>query len=167
MDDQVDNAAKPATNMAMESARRAGQQATAEFTKLFSQLKMPGMPDMEALVAAQRRNFEAMTTANKVAMEGAQAIAKRHMEIMQAAMSEMTDSVKALASADSAQARAAKQAELLKASYEKAVAHMKELAELMQRANGEAVSVLNKRFVEAVDEVKQLVAHAGQSATHS
>jgi hypothetical protein len=33
---------------------------------------------------------------------------------------------------------------------------MRELAELIQKANGEAVTLLNKRFVEAMDEVKRI-----------
>ena len=154
------------TTSAFDNARQAAQQATQEYSKLFSQLKMPGVPDVEALMASQRRNFEAMTTANKVAMEGAQTIARRHMEIMQAAMADMSDSVKSLAAADTPQARATKQADLLKAAYERAVANMKELSELMQRANGEAVSLLNQRFVQAIDEVKLLIEKSQQSATN-
>jgi phasin family protein len=157
MADDSESAAKSMTTAAFDNARQSAQQATQEFTKLFSQLKMPGLPDVEALVAAQRKNFEAMTTANKVAMEGAQTVARRHMEIMQAAMTDMTETVKSLTSVESPQAQAAKQADLLKSAYEKAVANMHELSELMQKANGEAVSLLNKRFVEAIDEVKLLI----------
>jgi hypothetical protein len=34
---------------------------------------------------------------------------------------------------------------------------MQEIAELIQKSNGEAVSVLNRRFAEALEEVKDLV----------
>ena len=54
-----------------------------EFGKLFADMKMPAMPDMEAFVAASRRNMETLTAANRVALEGAQAVARRHMEIVQ------------------------------------------------------------------------------------
>ena len=43
----------------------------AEFTRYFSEMKMPAMPDMEALLAAHRRNMETISAANRVALEGA------------------------------------------------------------------------------------------------
>ena len=44
-----------------------------EFGKLFADMKLPAMPDMEAFVSASRRNMETLTAANRVALEGAQA----------------------------------------------------------------------------------------------
>ena len=44
------------------------------------------------------------------------------------------------------------------------MAHMRELADLIQRANGEAVQMLNKRFTEALDEVKRLASQGGGTA---
>jgi phasin family protein len=127
-----------------------------DFTKLFADMKFPAMPDMEAFVAANRRNMEAITSANRIALEGAQAVSRRHMEIMQQSMSEMTEAVKVLAAPDTPQSKAARQAELLKSIYEHAVANIKELGDLIQKSNAEAVSLLNTRFGEAMDEVKAL-----------
>ena len=56
------------------------------------------------------------------------------------------------------QCKATKQTEMLKLAYEKAVANTKELADMIQHANGEALSLLNKRFVEAMEEAKTLLA---------
>ena len=55
----------------------------------------------------------------------------------------------------------AKQADLLKRTYERAVSNTRELSDLIQRSNGEALDLLNKRFTEAVDEVKSLVEKSG------
>jgi phasin family protein len=144
-----------------KTAMDAGMAKMAEFTKMFTDMKVPGiagMPDMDAFLSAHRRNMEVLTAANRVALEGAQAVARRHMEIMQQTMTEMTETMRDLSSPDSPSAKAAKQTELIKASYERAVAHMKELADLIQRANGEALGMLNQRFAEAMDEVKMLAA---------
>jgi phasin family protein len=130
-----------------------------DFTKVMADFKMPAV-DMEALLASQRRNIEAFSAANKVALEGAQAVAKRNMEIVQAAVTEMTEAVKALAGTEAPQAKAAKQAELMKSAYEKAVANMRELADMIQRANGEALGLINKRFAETMDELKTMVEKA-------
>lgn len=127
-----------------------------DFTKLFAEMKLPAMPDMEAFVAANRRNIETFTAANRIAMEGAQAIARRNMEIMQQSMAELTEGMKALATVEGPQAKAAKQAEMLKLAYERAVANMQELRDLIQHSNAEALALINQRFVEAMDEVKAL-----------
>jgi phasin family protein len=124
--------------------------------RLLSEMRLP-MLDVEALAAAQRRNLEALSAANRVALEGAQAIARRHMEILQQSMSEMTDAVRSAATGTDPQDRAVKQAEMVKSAYERAVGNMKELADLIQKSNAEALTVLNRRFSEAMDEVRTLV----------
>ena len=141
----------------------AGMAGMAEFSKMFGEMKWPMMPDMEAMMNAHRRNMETLSNANRVALEGAQTVAKRHMEIVQQTMQEMTDTIRDLSSADSPQTRAAKQAEMVKHSYERAVSHMRELADLIQRSNGEALQMLNKRFAEAMDEVKVLAEKSGKA----
>jgi len=127
-----------------------------EFGKLFANMKLPAVPDMEAFVSASRRNIETMTAANRIALEGAQTVARRHMEIVQQSMAELTEAIRAMSSLESPQAKAAKQAELLKQTYERAVANMKEIGDLIQHSNAEAVKLLNARFAEAMDEVKAL-----------
>ena len=140
-------------------AQAMGQAKTAaeEFTRMLGEMKFPAMPDTEALLGTYRRNMEALSAANRIALEGAQTVAKRHMEIMQQSMAELTESMRALASAEAPQAKAAKQAELLKRAYERAVANTSELSDLIQRSNREALEQLNKRFTEAMDEVKRLM----------
>jgi phasin family protein len=135
-----------------------------DFRKLFSEMKLPNMPDMEAFVSAHRKNMETLSAANRVALEGAQAVARRHMDIMQQTMGEMSENLKSLASVEAPQAKAAKQAELLKTAYERAVANMKELSDLIQRSNGEALSLLNTRFAEAMEEIKGIVEKASQKS---
>lgn len=132
-----------------------------DFTRLLEDMKLPGMPDIAALSEANRRNLEALTAANRVAVEGAQAVARRHMEIMQQAMQEMTEGMRALSSPEAPQAKAAKQAELVKQAYQRAVANIQELRDLIERSNGEAMNLLNQRFVEAMDELKLLAGKAG------
>jgi phasin family protein len=139
----------------------AGKRPEMDMMKMLADFRLPGMPDMEALAASQRRNFEAMSAANKVALEGAQAVARRHMEILQQSMSEMTQGMQSMSGAQDPQARATKQAEMLKTAYERAVGNMREVAELIQKSNGEALSLLNQRFTEAMDEVKGMMAKKG------
>ncbi len=128
-----------------------------EFQRMLGEMKMPGMPDAEALMRAHQRNIEALSAANRIALEGAQAVAKRHMEIMQQTMGELSETVKALASGGGPQDKAAKQAELLKSAYERAVANTREMGELIQKANGEAMGALNQRVSDSIQELTQLI----------
>lgn len=139
--------------IAMNQAKSAAE----DMTKMFSEMKMPGMPDTSALMDAYKRNLEVMSAANKIALEGAQAVAKRHMEIMQQTMAELSENLRGMATTESPSEKATKQTELLKRAYERAVANTKELADMIQHANGEALALLNKRFVEAMDEAKSLL----------
>ncbi len=129
-----------------------------DLMKLFSEFRLPAMPDLEGLAQAQRRNLEALSAANRIALEGAQAVARRHMEIVQSAMTEMTEAMRGLTGTESPQERAQRQAELLKAGYERAVSNIREIGDLIQKSNAEALDLLNRRFAEAMEEVKQLAA---------
>ena len=136
---------------AMNQAKTAAE----DFGKLFADMKLPAIPGAEALLAAHRRNFEALSAANRIALEGAQVVAKRNMEIMQQTMTELAETMRAMAAADGGEA-----AERLKAIYERAVANIREVSDLIQRSNGEALGPLQKRMSEAMDEVKTLVEKA-------
>ncbi len=130
-----------------------------DLTKVMSEFKLPHV-DVEAMVAAQRKNIETLSTANKLAIEGMQAVAKRNMEIMQQTMADLTEAMRMIASAEPPQAKAAKQAEIFKAGYEKAMQNMRELQDMVQKVSGETLGVLNKRVAEALDEVKSMMAAA-------
>ncbi len=129
-----------------------------EMTRRFTEMRFPTMiPDSSALLAAHRRNMEVLSNANRLALEGAQAVARRHMEIMQQTMTELSEHMRELSTPETPQAKAARQAELVKKSYERAVANIRDLSDLIQRSNGEALTVLSERFKEAMDEVRGLL----------
>lgn len=130
----------------------------ADFARLFAQLKLPAMPDMEAVLTAHRRNLEALNAANRVALDGAQAVARRNMEIVQQTIAELSETLRALSSAEAPQDKAARQAELMKAAYERAVGNLREISELIQKSNTEALGLINQRFAEALNEVQALLA---------
>jgi phasin family protein len=127
-----------------------------DVSKVFSEMKVPAMPDMEVVLTAHKRNLEALSEANRVALEGAQAVARRHMEIMQSTMAGLTSSLKDITVTDTPATRAAKQADLLKQAYENAVSNTRELGDLIQKSNTEAMQKLNHRFSEAMTEMKAL-----------
>ena len=134
-----------------------------EMTRLMGGFKLPAAANVEALTQAYQRNMEAFAAANRIALEGAQAVAKRHMEITQQTIGELTEALRAMAGTAVPQDRAAQQADLLKSAYERAVTNTGELSELIQRANGEAIDALNRRVSEAIDEMTALTRAAGKT----
>jgi phasin family protein len=127
-----------------------------EFGKPFADIKLPDMPDMKAFVAASRRNMETLAAVSRIAMEGARAVGRRHMEIEQQRMAELTEALRAMSSVEAPQAKAARQAELLKQAYERAASDMKEFSDLLQHSTAEAVALLNARIVVALSEIRLL-----------
>jgi phasin family protein len=127
-----------------------------DHTKFLAEVKLPALAHMEIFLAVSRKNMETLSAANQVVLDGAQAVARRHMEIVQSSLPVITEAMTTLATGDLPQAKAAKQAELLKQAYQHAVAHTKELSDLIQQCNAEALALLNNRFAEAMDEVKAL-----------
>jgi phasin family protein len=159
---QAGQAAIDAGTDAMRRASEAPAALFSEMSKRFSEMRFPSMiPDGSALLAAHRRNMEVLSNANRLALEGAQAVARRHMEIMQQTMTEFSEHARELSAAETPQAKAARQAELVKKSYERAVANIKDLSDLIQHSNAEALQVLGARFKEAMDEVKELLEKSG------
>lgn len=143
---------------------RHGRTGQPDFASLFADLKLPSLADVEPLMRAYQRNMEALSAANRVALEGAQAYAKRHMEIVQQSLAELTQTMQALAAPGSPQAKTATQVERMKQAYERAISNMRELGELVQRANNEAIQLLTQRFGEAMDDVRQMMSKSEHRA---
>lgn len=125
-------------------------------------LNFPSFPDMTSVLEGYRRNIEVLTRANQVAWEGAQLFARRQAEIIQENMAELSEALSTIAFAGSAEQRAQRQAEWVKRAYERAVNNARELGEILQRSSGEALDILNRRFMEAMEEMQS---HGGKGGS--
>ena len=112
--------------------------------------------NVEALMACQRRNIEAMSQANQLAVEGLQAVAKRQIEIARQAVEDVSALLRDLAQPTSTDERIAKNTEYAKRMLEKSVNHGREITELAAKAGTEAADVLRKRASEGLDELRDL-----------
>lgn len=126
----------------------------ADFEKLTAQFAAPGV-DAGALAEAQRKNIEALSAVNRAAYAGAQVIAQRQIEMVRDGMNEAVKAARELSRLGSPQDRLAKQAEVMKESYETALANWRELAELNARSGNEVIELIHKRVSEGLDEVRQ------------
>jgi phasin family protein len=121
--------------------------------------------DVEALMACQGRNIEALSQANQLAVEGMQAVATRHIEIARQAVEDVSALLRDLAQPASPEDRVTKNTEYAKKMIEKSVSHGREITMLATKAGTEAADVLRKRASEGLDEfcdlAKKQTARAG------
>lgn len=111
--------------------------------------------DVESLMAAQRRNIEALSQANQLAIEGMQAVARRQIEIARQAIDDMSALLRDLVQPASPEDRVAKNTEYAKQMLEKGVTHGREISQLATKAGSEAAEVLRKRACEGLDELRE------------
>ena len=110
--------------------------------------------DVDALIAAQRRNVEALTEANQVAADGVKSFATRQTDIVRGVFDDYAKAMNALMGVGDPQTGAVKQAELAKASFEKSLDNARELAEIATETQAKTLDVLNKRVAESLDEAQ-------------
>jgi phasin family protein len=126
----------------------AGETPVYDFAKLMSQFRLPGV-DFAALVDRERKNIEALTKANRIAFEGWQRLVRRQAEMLQETMK--------IVVAEASQVDAKKKrADLAKEGFEKALANMRELAEITTQSQKEAFDVVRKRIEENVEDIRNL-----------
>ena len=124
-----------------------------DYQRLMQDFKLPGL-DMTKMMDAQKKNVDALTNANKLALENAQQVFKRQQEMLQQSMNEFMAMAKDMMSQDAPEQKITKQADLMKTTLDKTIGNMKEIAELMAKSNAEIAGVLNKRMTETMEEFK-------------
>ena len=117
--------------------------------------------DVEALMACQRRNIEALSQANQLAVEGMQAVAKRQIEIARQAIEDVSALLRDLAQPTSTEDRITKNTEYAKQMLEKSVSNGREITLLATKAGTEAADVLRRRACEGLDEIRDFAKHQG------
>jgi phasin family protein len=122
--------------------------------KAFAGFNLPGL-DAESVMATQRKNLEAFTQANQLAVEGVQAVTRRQVEIAREAFEGASAAMREFAQPSAPEDRIAKHAELAKQAFEKGLANAREIAELFTKANVEAFDVISKRVSESLNEISE------------
>ena len=129
-----------------------------DYSKAFQAFSFPGF-DVESLMATQRKNIEALTQANQLAVEGVQAFARRQVEIARDVIGEASAMMRDFTQPSAPEDRVAKNVEVTKTAFEKGIANARELTALVTKANTEAFEVITKRFTESLDEMRDHAKH--------
>ena len=128
-----------------------------DFQSMFHNAKIPGF-DIDAIIAAQKKNVEAVFGANQTVAEGFQAITKRQLEVAQTMVQDTGVRMADLMGATALEERMAKQAELAKSGIEQASQSMREVSGVLGKAQTEAFALIKRRMDESLDEIKDFKA---------
>ena len=126
---------------------------TEALLNIMARLQVPGV-NMDALVASQRDNLEALSASNRAAFEGFKAVGEWQVKILQETMQELTAAIGGLAKVDSPQAFVNTETELAQKAFETAVRQMREFAEIVTDANHQASELIVRRIPESLGEIK-------------
>lgn len=124
------------------------------FTSLGEQLRVPNV-DFEAIVDHHRKNLEALEKSAKSATAGASSMIAKQREILQETLREITEMAQSYRSPGNPQELMSKQAEFARKSFETAVKHTSEMAELMKKSGEETLDVLRKRIRDGMEEIRE------------
>jgi len=124
-----------------------------DVTKIFADFRLKPI-DVEAVWAAQRRNIEALSQANQLAVEGAHAVVKRQIEMTQQSLEDLSALMRDMVQPASTEDRIAKQTEYTKKMIDKGLTHGREIAMMAAKTGTEAAEVLQKRTTEGLDEMR-------------
>ena len=127
----------------------------ADLTNMLEQFKIPGL-DMAPIVEARRKDMEALVEANKSTFESMQAMARKQTEILTQTMQALQESAKGMVGSGAAKPDLAKQAELARNAYEKALADMKDLGEMARKSQTDAMAAITQRAARSLQEMKKL-----------
>ena len=120
--------------------------------------------DTDSILELQRKNFQAFTEAQQLAMEGMQAVAQRQTEILSQIVEDNSKLAKEIITEGSPEQKVAKQADLAKKVYERSVSHCRELANMVGKSSQEATDIINKRVSASLTEVKSILEKANAPA---
>src|SRR5690606_33595051 len=98
------------------------------------------------LAAAQQRNMDALTEANKRAAAAYQDLFSKQVSVFQAMMREGAEALSQMAGPALDAAGAEARAELARKTFEQAVTHMTEMADNAMKANQQAMDIARERI---------------------
>jgi len=126
------------------------------FLDTLAKLKVPGV-DMDALVASQRDNLEAMTIANQAVKDGGVEVGKWQMKILKQTLEEIAKTGGSMTKVGSPKEVVGEQTDIAKRAFETAVTNMRELADILNTANRDATKAIVDRVPDSLDEVKDIL----------
>jgi phasin family protein len=147
---QLTSSGKAKETMAKTTTGRNG---FFDLSKVFGDLRFPGL-DLQALTEWQRKNLEALTQANQLAVEGMRALTQRQGEIAQKAAEEASSVFRDWTQPSAPEDRFIRSLDAARLAFERGVANVRELSDMGTKASADVFGVIARRVSEGFDEVR-------------
>lgn len=118
---------------------------------LLDKLKLPGF-DVAGLLESRNKDLQALLAASEQAWRGAEAVMRRQGEMLAEAMKLVGENTRETLAAKDAKTRVDHIGSHARAAFGRALADLKELAELSARSQQQVVDTLNKRLRDGIGE---------------
>lgn len=126
-----------------------------DMSKFLAQFQVPGL-DASALNESRKKDLQALVEANRIAVEGMQALARKQLEVFQSTMSELQAITPSLSAGTSAAPDVAKQGQAAQKVWQKAMTDMRELADLARKSQTDALVTIAQRATQNLQELRRL-----------
>ena len=123
---------------------------TDQIKEMVEKFKLSGV-DAQALVEQQRNNIEAAVETMRIAADGTHNVAKRQLELFEAASTQL------LSMFSEAKLKPEERAELARKAFDAALAGSRELYDITAKASEEAFAVARQRVAEGVEQFRKHV----------
>ena len=116
-----------------------------------------GLPkvDVDKLVAAHMKNFEALTQTAQIATDSVKSVAAKQRETIESAFREAVEMARSTKLAGDPKEVLAKQAAAVNRALDAAVGNTRDVAERIQKANADAFKIIADRITESIAEVRR------------
>ncbi len=111
--------------------------------------------DFKAVMEAQRKNMQALTEANKCAMQGWQEMAKRQAEMVSQFVQDNSGIARETLAEETAEAKLAKLPGIIQSNYERSIQNSQELVELCRKCVTDAAEIINQRAAASMSEINR------------
>ena len=134
-----------------------------DMSKAMGEFKIPSF-NVEALMAAQRRNLEVMTAVNQAAFESWQSLIRRQAEMARQTFEEATNTISAVISSETPEEKLMRQAEASKSAVDKCLANARDIAETVAKCNYQAMETVSNRLNEGLEEFRSIMKNNNRTA---
>jgi phasin family protein len=128
-----------------------------------------GLPlvDVEKLLEMNRKNLEALGESAKVAAGGAQSVAQKQREVLEAGLREASALARDYQPVGNAQEILAKQTEFVKKVFDIAVRGARDSAELSRQSTTDAVKIIQGRMKASLEEMRGISRQSAQAPSET
>lgn len=127
-----------------------------DFSKFFENYQSVPF-DMGAMMETQRKNLQAITEAQQLAMGSLQAVAQRQAEIMSQIVQDNSTLATEIMAEGTPEEKMSRNAKMFKTVYERSVKNMKEISEMLNKSGQEASNIINKRVAATMNEIQSSI----------